>query len=284
MTSCGEAMIELLERAGSTTVFGIPGVHTLELYRGLTESGIRHVTPRHEQGAGFMADGYARVAGRPGVCLLITGPGVTNVAHPDRPGLPRLDPDAGDLRRQSPRLAARAVGACTTCPTSRACRGVTAFSHSRHATRPSCPTVLARAFDDLRLGAGRGPVHIEIPLDVLTRCRRRRDRGRPPRPPAARSPTRRPSTRRRRCWPARGAPAHRARRRRRRRGDAALALGRAPRRAGRPHDQRPRATAPDASAVPRRGLTLRARRRRLRDADVVLAVGTELSRDRALGA
>lgn len=61
-------------------MFGIPGVHTLELYRGLPGSGIRHVLTRHEQGAGFMADGYARVSGKPGVCFVITGPGVTNAA------------------------------------------------------------------------------------------------------------------------------------------------------------------------------------------------------------
>jgi acetolactate synthase-1/2/3 large subunit len=73
-TSCGEALAGLLEARGVEVVFGIPGVHTLEIYRGLVSSSIRHVTPRHEQGAAFMADGYARVTGRPGVCLLITGP------------------------------------------------------------------------------------------------------------------------------------------------------------------------------------------------------------------
>ncbi len=53
-------------------------VHTIELYRGLGSSKIRHVTPRHEQGAGFMADGYARASGKPGVAFVITGPGLTN--------------------------------------------------------------------------------------------------------------------------------------------------------------------------------------------------------------
>ena len=78
--SCGEALIRLLEQRGVQLTFGIPGVHTLELFRGLATSPIRHVTPRHEQGAGYIADGYARVSGRPGVCLLITGAGVTNAA------------------------------------------------------------------------------------------------------------------------------------------------------------------------------------------------------------
>ena len=79
MATCGEILVRLLEAYGVDTVFGIPGVHTVELYRGLPATGIRHVTPRHEQGAGFMADGYARVTGRPGVCFIITGPGMTNI-------------------------------------------------------------------------------------------------------------------------------------------------------------------------------------------------------------
>src|SRR5215475_730805 len=80
--SCGQALVRLLERHGVDTVFGIPGTHTLELYRGLAQSSIRHVQPRHEQGAGFMADGYARASGRPGVCFLIAGPGLLNAATP----------------------------------------------------------------------------------------------------------------------------------------------------------------------------------------------------------
>ena len=78
MTTVGEALITLLEAHDVDTVFGIPGVHTVELYRGLARSKIRHVTPRHEQGAGFMADGYARAGGRPGIAFVITGPGLTN--------------------------------------------------------------------------------------------------------------------------------------------------------------------------------------------------------------
>ncbi len=75
----GSYLIETLEAHGVQHVFGIPGVHNIELYRGLASSRIRHVTGRHEQGLGFMADGYARVARRPGVCFTITGPGLTNI-------------------------------------------------------------------------------------------------------------------------------------------------------------------------------------------------------------
>lgn len=80
MQTVGVALIKLLEEYGVQNVFGIPGVHTIELYRGLAESSITHHTPRHEQGAGFMADGYARISGQPGVCFVITGPGLTNIA------------------------------------------------------------------------------------------------------------------------------------------------------------------------------------------------------------
>lgn len=76
----GEAIVELLEAYGIDTVFGIPGTHSIELYRGLATSKIRHISPRHEQGGGFMADGYARLSGRPAACFVITGAGVTNLA------------------------------------------------------------------------------------------------------------------------------------------------------------------------------------------------------------
>ena len=79
MKTCGEVLVEILEAYGIDTVFGIPGVHTVELYRGLPATGLRHITPRHEQGAGFMADGYARACGRPAACFVISGPGMTNI-------------------------------------------------------------------------------------------------------------------------------------------------------------------------------------------------------------
>lgn len=77
--SVGEALIVLLEAYGVDTIFGIPGVHNVEMYRALPRSRIRHILTRHEQGAGFMADGYARATGKPGICFTISGPGLTNI-------------------------------------------------------------------------------------------------------------------------------------------------------------------------------------------------------------
>ena len=79
MQRLAEAILDVLQHAGVDTVFGVPGNHNIELYRYLPDSSIAHVTARHEQGAGFMADGYARVRGMPGVCFVVTGPGLTNV-------------------------------------------------------------------------------------------------------------------------------------------------------------------------------------------------------------
>src|ERR1700736_3151266 len=73
-------LVELLAANDIDTVFGIPGVHNLELYRGLTATpAMRHVLVRHEQGAGFAADGFARLSGRPAAAFVISGPGLTNI-------------------------------------------------------------------------------------------------------------------------------------------------------------------------------------------------------------
>lgn len=81
--SGAQALLATLRAYDVDTIFGIPGVHTLPIYDALREQpGLRHVLARHEQGAGFMADGYARIAGRPGVVCTITGPGATNAATP----------------------------------------------------------------------------------------------------------------------------------------------------------------------------------------------------------
>ena len=74
-----EIITALLERQGIQTVAGIPGGCNLPLYDALRDSTIQHVLTRHEQGAGFIAQGMARVTGRAAVCLATSGPGATNL-------------------------------------------------------------------------------------------------------------------------------------------------------------------------------------------------------------
>ena len=166
MATCGEVLVKLLEGYGVEQVFGIPGVHTVELYRGLAGSSINHVTPRHEQGAGFMADGYARTSGKPGVCFIITGPGMTNIttamgqAYAD--SIPMLVISSVQSRSQ----LGGGRGKLHELPSqSNLVAGVAAFSHTLMSAS-ELPAVLARAFALFQAGRPR-PVHIEIPLDVL---------------------------------------------------------------------------------------------------------------------
>ncbi|MGG2023685.1 5-guanidino-2-oxopentanoate decarboxylase [Pseudomonas sp. S8] len=166
MATCGEVLVKLLEDYGVEQVFGIPGVHTVELYRGLARSSINHVTPRHEQGAGFMADGYARTSGKPGVCFIITGPGMTNIttamgqAYAD--SIPMLVISSVQTRSQ----LGGGRGKLHELPNQSALvGGVAAFSHTLMSAA-ELPGVLARAFALFQAGRPR-PVHIEIPLDVL---------------------------------------------------------------------------------------------------------------------
>ena len=74
-----EAVVKALIENEVKCIFGIPGLQSLELYNELSLSNIRNVLVAHEVGASFMADGYARASGRPGVCLGISGPGLTNM-------------------------------------------------------------------------------------------------------------------------------------------------------------------------------------------------------------
>ena len=165
----GEAIIDLLAREyGVDVVFGIPGVHNIELYRGLHTSGVRAISPRHEQGAGFMADGWSIVTGRPGVCVLVSGPGLTNALtpiaqayHDSRPMLVlasttptnALGKSFGPLHD----LQDQAAVARTVC----------AFSETV-ADPAELPALIEKAWQVFTSQRPR-PVHIAVPMDVLER-------------------------------------------------------------------------------------------------------------------
>jgi acetolactate synthase-1/2/3 large subunit len=76
--SGAQILFECLKREGVTDIFGFPGGAVLDVYHELPNYSIRHLLVRHEQAAVHAADGYARASGRPGVCLVTSGPGATN--------------------------------------------------------------------------------------------------------------------------------------------------------------------------------------------------------------
>ncbi|MCZ6892616.1 MAG: 5-guanidino-2-oxopentanoate decarboxylase [Gammaproteobacteria bacterium] len=167
MMTCGEVLAELLEAYGIDTVFGIPGVHTVELYRGLPRTRLRHITPRHEQGAGFMADGYARARAHPAACFIISGPGLTNITTAMGQAYADSVPMLVISSVNSTHELGMGEGRLHELPGQRnLMAGVSAFSHTL--LRPDeLPDVLARAFAVFN-SARPQPVHIEIPLDVIT--------------------------------------------------------------------------------------------------------------------
>ncbi|WP_104176897.1 5-guanidino-2-oxopentanoate decarboxylase [Cryobacterium sp. Y50] len=162
----GAAVVEALVREGVEVVFGIPGTHNLEIYRALAGSGIRHVTPRHEQGAGYAADGYARVSGRPGVVITTSGPGLTNVttaaatAYADSvpllvisPGIPRG-------------LEGKNVGWLHEVKDQQGHLDALLERSVRVSEIDEIGPAIVEIFDRWRVGRPR-PVHLEIPLDLL---------------------------------------------------------------------------------------------------------------------
>ncbi|WP_428555840.1 5-guanidino-2-oxopentanoate decarboxylase [Pseudomonas edaphica] len=162
----GQALVRLLANYGVDTVFGIPGVHTLELYRGLPGSGIRHVLTRHEQGAGFMADGYARVSGKPGVCFVITGPGVTNAATAIGQAYADSIPMLVISSVNHTASLGKGWGSLHETQDQRAITApITAFS-ALALSAEDLPELIARAYAVFDSERPR-PVHISVPLDVL---------------------------------------------------------------------------------------------------------------------
>lgn len=157
-----ELIIRFLERQGVETLAGIPGGTVLPLYRALADSSLNHILARHEQGAGFIAQGVARVSGRAAVCIATSGPGVTNLLTA-----------IADAKSDSIPLV------CITGQVSRHLMGTDAFQEVKTGYLAETITkanFIARSASDLldlipeafRIAEGGrpGPVLIDVPKDV----------------------------------------------------------------------------------------------------------------------
>jgi len=164
--NCGEAVMKLLSAYEVDTVFGMAGTMTLELYRGIALAGTRHVQCRNEQGASLMADGYARATGKPGVCTIIAGPGVTNAAT----GIAQAYCDSQPMLVLSGACATRTQGKGwgaihELADQAAVTAGFTAFSHMVRYPE-ELPELIARAYAIFR-GSRPRPVHLSLPRDML---------------------------------------------------------------------------------------------------------------------
>ncbi len=162
----GEAVARALRACGVDLVFGIPGTHTLSIHRHLTACGIRHVTPRHEQGGGYAADGYARVSGRPGVVVTTSGPGLINAATPAATAYA----DSVPMLVVSPSMPTGVEGRDTGYLHESKSQGSAMdalVAWSRRATSPAeAADAIREAFEHFAAERPR-PVHVEVPVDVL---------------------------------------------------------------------------------------------------------------------
>lgn len=164
--TAGRAVLETIRAYGVTTIFGIPGTHNLELYRPLADLGIRAVTNRHEQGAGYGADGWAQQTGLPGVVITTSGPGLQNAMS----AIGTAFCESRPLIVLSPGVALgaefRDVGTLHETKDASAMVGAIAEWSRRVMTAAEAVDAVHDAFELFRTGRPR-PVHIEIPLDVL---------------------------------------------------------------------------------------------------------------------
>ncbi len=159
----GQALIKSLEMEGVEVMFGLPGGAILPVYDPIIDSPIRHILVRHEQGAGHMAEGYAHATGRPGVAMVTSGPGATNIVTPLADALMDSIPIVV-ITGQVP-SAAIGTDAFQECDTIGITRSVT--KHNELITSAQdIPRIIHEAFHIATTGRP-GPVLVDIPKDIV---------------------------------------------------------------------------------------------------------------------
>ncbi len=157
-----QALIKSLEQQGVDTVFGLPGGAILPVYDPLLDSSIRHILVRHEQGAGHMAEGYALATGRPGVAMVTSGPGSTNIVTP----ITNAHMDSTPLVVVTGQVATTSIGldAFQECDITGITMGVTKHNFLVRSAH-EIPRAIAAAFHLATTGRP-GPVLVDLPKDV----------------------------------------------------------------------------------------------------------------------
>ncbi len=157
-----KALIQALEKEGVDIVFGLPGGANLPIYDALVDANLRHVLVRHEQSASHMADGYARIKRKAGVCFATSGPGATNIIT----GLATAYADSSPVLAVTGQVAVAMIGKDAFQETD--IIGI-ANPCTKYAFQPrsasEIPETVKKAFYIAESGRP-GPVLIDIPKDV----------------------------------------------------------------------------------------------------------------------
>ncbi|MBV14797.1 MAG: acetolactate synthase, large subunit, biosynthetic type [Actinobacteria bacterium] len=159
----GQALIRALELEGVDVMFGLPGGAILPVYDPIIDSSIRHILVRHEQGAGHMAEGYAHATGRPGVAMVTSGPGATNIVTP----LCDAHLDSVPMVVITGQVPYAAIGtdAFQECDTTGITQSVTKHNFLVSEAQ-DIPRTIKEAFHIATTGRP-GPVLVDIPKDIV---------------------------------------------------------------------------------------------------------------------
>lgn len=157
-----DAIIKALENEGVEYIFGYPGATIAPVYDKLGQSSIKHVLVRHEQHAGHAASGYARIAGKPGVCMVTSGPGATNLVT----GIATAYMDSIPIVCITGQVDSSLLGrdVFQEADVTGACESFTKYSYLVKDPL-DLPRVIKEAFHIASTGRP-GPVLIDIPADV----------------------------------------------------------------------------------------------------------------------
>src|SRR5882724_1613114 len=165
--SGADILVQCLVNHGVDVVFAYPGGASMPLHQALTRFGkqVRTILPRHEQGGGFMAEGYARSTGRVGVCMATSGPGATNFVT----CLADAKMDSAPIVAITGQVATAVIGtdAFQETPIVETCRAVTKHHYLVQRTE-DIARVMREAFYIATTGRP-GPVLIDVPKDVQVR-------------------------------------------------------------------------------------------------------------------
>jgi acetolactate synthase-1/2/3 large subunit len=163
MLKGADIVFECLRAEGVDLVFGYPGGAIMPLYDALDGSGVRHILTRHEQGAVFAAEGYARVTGKVGVAMATSGPGATNLVT----GIADAKMDSVPLVCITGQVRSALIGTDAFQETDVFGVTLSLTKWSRLVrTLDEIPDVIAEGFHWARSGRP-GPVVIDIPTDML---------------------------------------------------------------------------------------------------------------------
>ena len=157
-----QMVVKALEDEGVSTIFGIPGGTVLHLYDALYDSKINHILMRHEQAASHAADGYARVSGRPGVCIATSGPGATNMVT----GIATANLDSSPMVAITGQVATTMIGTDAFQEADIVGASLPLVKHSFQVRSPEqIQQTIHKAFYIASSGRP-GPVLVDIPADI----------------------------------------------------------------------------------------------------------------------